>query len=273
MLPDDAWLNAGKIKALQRLIPEIKAKGDRLLIFSQFTSVLDILTRALDVMGVTWVGFTGATKVEDRQVIVDQYTNDPSITVFLLSTKAGGLGINLTAANWVVLFDQDFNPQNDKQAMDRSYRMGQKKAVTVVRLISRGTIDQSIYELGTRKLELASRVSGDASASAEEAIEGEADDVVQQEVMTSLMAELRDRDRVADEAAPAPAKDEKKEEQEDAKPAAAADDKDAAAPKQEGEEATKEEEGVKKEQPQQTSEDKSATELKTEEKEEAASAA
>jgi SWI/SNF-related matrix-associated actin-dependent regulator of chromatin subfamily A containing DEAD/H box 1 len=140
-------------------------------------------------MGVSWVGFTGATKVEDRQVLVDQFTNDPSITVFLLSTKAGGLGINLTAANWVILYDQDFNPQNDKQAMDRSYRLGQKKEVTVVRLICKGTIDQSIYELGTRKLELANRVSDGQTEDIEDA-----DDTVQQEVATGIMAGLRDMD-------------------------------------------------------------------------------
>ena len=160
-----------------------------MLIFSQFTTVLDILTIALDAMGVSWVGFTGATKVEDRQVLVDQFTNDPSITVFLLSTKAGGLGINLTAANWVILYDQDFNPQNDKQAMDRSYRLGQKKEVTVVRLICKGTIDQSIYELGTRKLELANRVSDGQTEDIEDA-----DDTVQQEVATGIMAGLRDMD-------------------------------------------------------------------------------
>ncbi|KDN38457.1 hypothetical protein K437DRAFT_259406 [Tilletiaria anomala UBC 951] len=213
VLPDEAWLNAGKIQALQRLIPKIKERGDRLLIFSQFTTVLDILTIALDVMKVSWVGFTGQTRVEDRQILVDQFSNDPSITCFLLSTKAGGLGINLTAANWVVLFDQDFNPQNDKQAMDRCYRMGQKKDVTVVRLISRGTIDQSIWELGTRKLELANRVSDDTAGgeqrgkaagsagagdddrdSAAEDWEEEADDMVQQQITHSLMAELRDKD-------------------------------------------------------------------------------
>lgn len=142
-LPDSHWMNSGKIQALQRLIPEIQAKGDRILIFSQFTTVLDILCVALEIMGVKFVGFTGQTNVGDRQHLVDQFTNDPSITVFLLSTKAGGLGINLVAANWVIMYDQDFNPQNDKQAADRCYRMGQTKEVTVIKLISTETIDVS----------------------------------------------------------------------------------------------------------------------------------
>lgn len=85
-------MNAGKVKALERLIPEIKARGDRILIFSQFTTVLDILCVCLENMGIKYVGFTGATNVGDRQVLVDQFTQDEEITVFLLSTKAGECG-------------------------------------------------------------------------------------------------------------------------------------------------------------------------------------
>ncbi|SPO26235.1 related to FUN30 - protein important for chromosome integrity and segregation [Ustilago trichophora] len=184
VLPAHEWMNSGKIQALQRLIPEIQAKGDRILIFSQFTMVLDILCVCLEHMGIKYVGFTGSTQVEDRQVLVDQFTNDSSITVFLLSTKAGGLGINLIAANWVILFDQDFNPHNDKQAADRSYRMGQTKPVTVVKLLSRGTIDEDIHALGERKLELADRVSGEDDT--------ESDEAEQKKVAQTLLAKLRE---------------------------------------------------------------------------------
>lgn len=184
VLPGPEWMNSGKIKALQRLIPEIQAKGDRILIFSQFTMVLDILCVCLEHMGVKYVGFTGSTQVEDRQVLVDQFTNDPSITVFLLSTKAGGLGINLIAANWVILFDQDFNPHNDKQAADRSYRMGQTKPVSVIKLLSRGTIDEDIHALGERKLELADRVSGEDDT--------ESDEAEQKKMAQTLLAKLRE---------------------------------------------------------------------------------
>ncbi|GAK63171.1 SNF2 family DNA-dependent ATPase [Moesziomyces antarcticus] len=184
VLPAPEWMDSGKIQALQRLIPEIQAQGDRILIFSQFTMVLDILCVCLEHMGIKYVGFTGSTQVEDRQVLVDQFTNDPSITVFLLSTKAGGLGINLIAANWVILFDQDFNPHNDKQAADRSYRMGQTKPVTVVKLLSRGTIDEDIHALGERKLELADRVSGEDDT--------ESDEAEQKKVAQTLLARLRE---------------------------------------------------------------------------------
>ncbi|EPQ29426.1 uncharacterized protein PFL1_03181 [Pseudozyma flocculosa PF-1] len=185
VLPAREWMNAGKVKALERLIPEIKARGERILIFSQFTMVLDILCVCLEHMGIRYVGFTGATQVEDRQHLVDQFTNDPEITVFLLSTKAGGLGINLVAANWVILFDQDFNPQNDKQAADRCYRMGQKKPVTVIKLICKGTIDEDIHALGERKIQLAERVSGEEDL--------ESDEAEQQKVAQTLLSQLRER--------------------------------------------------------------------------------
>lgn len=192
VLPPEEWMNSGKIQMLQKIIEEVRAKGDRLLIFSQFTSVLDILCVCLEHLDVPYVGFTGQTNVGDRQHIVDHFTNDPSIPVFLLSTRAGGLGINLVAANWVVLFDQDFNPQNDKQATDRCYRIGQTKPVTVVKLISRGTIDEDILALAGRKLELADRVSGEGQADAEgndELLETE----IKGQITSSLLSQVRDR--------------------------------------------------------------------------------
>lgn len=84
-------------------------------------------------MDIKWIVLTGTTKVDERQALVDEFTNDPSITVFLLSTLAGGMGINLTAANVVVVYDQGFNPHNEKQAADRAYRIGQTKDVEVSR--------------------------------------------------------------------------------------------------------------------------------------------
>ena len=185
-------MNSGKIRELQKIIDEVVERGDRMLIFSQFTSVLDILCVFLEHIGVKYVGFTGQTNVGDRQVLVDQFTNDPSIPVFLLSTRAGGLGINLVAANWVVLFDQDFNPQNDKQATDRCYRIGQTKPVTVVRLISRGTIDEDILAMAQSKLELANRVSGQTDA-ANEGDEEQMETEIKGRITSSLLAQVRER--------------------------------------------------------------------------------
>jgi SWI/SNF-related matrix-associated actin-dependent regulator 1 of chromatin subfamily A len=107
----------------------------------QFTQILDILQALFDKHSLKFVILTGSTPVDVRQSLVDEFNEDNSIRVFLLSTKAGGMGINLTAASVVILFDQDFNPHNDKQAADRAYRIGQTKDVEVIKLVTRGTIE------------------------------------------------------------------------------------------------------------------------------------
>ena len=146
-------MKAGKVEALKRILPAALERGDRVLLFSQFTQVLDILEAVLDTMGVRYLKLTGQTNVSDRQAIVDQFYDDPGIGVFLLSTRAGGLGLNLAAANIVIMWDMDFvrrsneteltaqNPHNDKQAEDRAWRIGQTRDVHVIRFITRGTIE------------------------------------------------------------------------------------------------------------------------------------
>ncbi|KAH8920709.1 hypothetical protein BT69DRAFT_1222449 [Atractiella rhizophila] len=158
-LPNEPWMQGGKIDVLRQLIPELKEKGDRILLFSQFTSVLDILEAVLDTMQIRYLKLTGQTTVSDRQGLVDTFTEDKDITVFLLSTRAGGLGLNLMAANTVIIHDQDFNPHNDRQAEDRAFRLGQTRDVTVIRLISRGTIEEDIYKIAQSKLKLDESVS------------------------------------------------------------------------------------------------------------------
>ena len=101
-----------------------------------------------------------------RQGLVDEFTEDTEIPVFLLSTKAGGMGINLTAASVVIMFDQDFNPHNDKQAADRAYRIGQKRTVEVVKLVMKGTIEEDMLRLGQTKLALDDAVAGEAAVAA-----------------------------------------------------------------------------------------------------------
>ena len=122
-LKPEAFLEGGKVEALRRHIERCKAEGKRMLLFSQFVMILDILEVALDHMGIQFTRLDGSTKTDERQGLVDEFNDDPDITVFLLSTKAGGVGINLTAASVVVIYDQDFNPHNDRQAADRAYRI------------------------------------------------------------------------------------------------------------------------------------------------------
>ncbi|KAF8357481.1 hypothetical protein PRIPAC_92476, partial [Pristionchus pacificus] len=154
LLEESLALKSGKLKFLDGKLAEIKQKGDKVLIFSQFTSMLDILEVYLRLRGYTFSRLDGTTPVLDRLEMINAYNEDPGQFVFLLSTRAGGLGINLVSANHIILHDIDFNPYNDKQAEDRCHRMGQKKPVYVTRLISKETIEVEINKLARKKLQL-----------------------------------------------------------------------------------------------------------------------
>ncbi|KAI8602308.1 SNF2 family N-terminal domain-containing protein, partial [Dissophora ornata] len=163
-LPGDPWMHAGKVQELERLLPKLINKDkSRILIFSQFTMVLDILESILKTMNLKYLRMDGATKVEDRQPLIDSFNDDESHKVFLLSTKAGGFGINLTGANVVIMYDLDYNPHNDKQAEDRAHRVGQTREVEVIKLISKNTIEEQILQLANLKLKLDQHVSQDES--------------------------------------------------------------------------------------------------------------
>ncbi|EIW63409.1 uncharacterized protein TRAVEDRAFT_161700 [Trametes versicolor FP-101664 SS1] len=177
---EDCYLQAGKIKVLLKLLDQYKEEGRRILIFSQFTQILDIIQRVLDHRKTKYLVLTGSTPVDVRQTLVDEFTEDESIPVFLLSTKAGGMGINLTAASVVIMFDQDFNPHNDKQAQDRAYRIGQKRDVDVVKLITKGSIEEDMLALGMTKLALDEAVAGE-----------DAEERVERDMKVSLMNAVR----------------------------------------------------------------------------------
>ncbi|GBG76516.1 hypothetical protein CBR_g22264 [Chara braunii] len=151
-LPRNAALQSGKCQMLAGLLSELKEKGSRPLIFSQFTAMLDILEWALFALQLSYVRLDGSTQTADRQRLVDEFNNDTSIFCFILSTRAGGQGLNLTGADTVILHDMDFNPEVDKQAEDRCHRIGQTKPVTVYRLVTKGTVDENILRIGQRKL-------------------------------------------------------------------------------------------------------------------------
>jgi len=116
--------------------------------------VMDIIEVYLSDRRHRYLRLDGQTSVVDRQSLIDKYNGDPDIFVFLLSTKAGGLGINLTSANVVILHDVDFNPYNDKQAEDRCHRVGQTRIVTVYRLIAKDTIEEGVLQCAQSKLRL-----------------------------------------------------------------------------------------------------------------------
>ncbi|PKU87575.1 protein CHROMATIN REMODELING 19 isoform X1 [Dendrobium catenatum] len=153
-LTNEHVLGSAKCQVLAELLPRLSIEGHRVLIFSQWTAMMDILEWALEVIGVTYRRLDGSTQVTERQTIVDTFNNDPSIFACLLSTRAGGQGLNLVGADTVIIHDMDFNPQMDRQAEDRCHRIGQAKPVTIYRLVTKGTVDENIYEIARRKLVL-----------------------------------------------------------------------------------------------------------------------
>ncbi|KAJ5124778.1 Helicase C-terminal [Penicillium bovifimosum] len=160
-LKNDEWMDSGKVEHLKELLTRFIANGDRTLIFSQFTMVMDILEHVLETLKIEFVRLDGRTNVEDRQSILDAFHERTEIPVFLLSTKAGGAGINLACANRVVIFDSSFNPQEDVQAENRAHRVGQTQEVEIYRLVTKGTIEEQIYALGQTKLALDQAVAGE----------------------------------------------------------------------------------------------------------------
>jgi SWI/SNF-related matrix-associated actin-dependent regulator 1 of chromatin subfamily A len=174
-LRNSEWMNSGKVNKLKELLEGYIKNGDRTLIFSQFTTMMDILEAVLETLSIKFMRLDGSTAMATRQDIIDQFTNDTTIPVFMLSTKAGGAGINLACANKVVILDSGFNPQDDIQAENRAHRVGQTRDVEVVRLITRGTIEEQIHALGESKLALDDRVAGAAEdAAAEKKLEADA---------------------------------------------------------------------------------------------------
>ncbi|KAA0185809.1 hypothetical protein HAZT_HAZT004516 [Hyalella azteca] len=159
-LDDSHILASGKFQKFDELLPEMKARGDRVLVFSQFVIVLDIVEEYMRLRDHKFLRLDGQTPIYERQEMIDEFNENPSIFVFLLSTKAGGLGINLTSANCVLLHDIDFNPYNDKQAEDRCHRVGQTRPVTVTRLVTRDSIEEGILSIARSKLDLEREVTG-----------------------------------------------------------------------------------------------------------------
>jgi len=136
------------------LLTELMANGHKTLVFSQMTRMLDILMDYLNLKKIRFSRLDGGMTFEARQQNIDAFNEDPDVSVFLLSTRAGGLGINLTAADTVVIYDSDWNPQADLQAQDRCHRIGQTKPVMVYRLVTANTIDQRIVERAAAKRKL-----------------------------------------------------------------------------------------------------------------------
>ena len=155
--PDSSLVtDSGKMSLLDRLVPPLLGAGHKIILFSQFSKQLDLLQDWATVLRDWQVcRIDGSVPVEERNAQIAAFNEDPECRLFLLSTRAGGLGINLTAADTVILFDSDWNPQQDLQAQDRAHRIGQKRPVIVYRLATKGTVEQTLLEKadGKRRLE------------------------------------------------------------------------------------------------------------------------
>ena len=146
--------DCGKLQALAQLLRTLKSGGHKVLIFTQMTKMLDILEAFLNLYGYPYCRLDGSTRPEQRQILMQRFNTDPRLFVFILSTRSGGFGINLTGADTVVFYDSDWNPAMDQQAQDRAHRIGQTREVHIYRLVCKGTIEENILKKSMQKREL-----------------------------------------------------------------------------------------------------------------------
>jgi SNF2 family DNA or RNA helicase len=147
---------SAKLEVLMAQLSEVWEEGHKALVFSQFTSLLAIVRRRLDQSGMRYEYLDGATT--NRQAHVEKFQNDPECKLFLISLKAGGLGLNLTAAEYVFLLDPWWNPAVEAQAVDRAHRIGQTRPVFAYRLIARDTVEEKVLQLQKTKRDLADAI-------------------------------------------------------------------------------------------------------------------
>jgi SNF2 family DNA or RNA helicase len=143
-------------------LTEVLEEDHKILVFSQFTSFLAIVKDRLDAENISYEYLDGATR--DRQARVERFQTDPTCRLFLISLKAGGLGLNLTAAEYVFLLDPWWNPAVEAQAIDRAHRIGQSRHVFAYRLIARDTVEEKVLQLQKHKRELADAIIGEDNA-------------------------------------------------------------------------------------------------------------
>jgi SNF2 family DNA or RNA helicase len=159
----DNLIVSAKREALMDSVLEATANGHKSLIFSNFLSSIELIGEDLNAAGIDFVEMTGSTR--NRRELVDRFQNDPNCRVFLMTLKTGGTGLNLTAADFVFIFDPWWNVAAENQAIDRAHRIGQDKTVFSYRLITRGTIEEKILQLQEKKRELFENIIASDSAS------------------------------------------------------------------------------------------------------------
>lgn len=158
-ISDEIWRCSGKFELLDRMLPKFISRGHKILIFSQMTQLMDIMVFYFEYRGFKYLRLDGTTKVEERDKHMQQFNSENSeYYIFLLSTRAGGLGLNLQTADTVIIYDSDWNPMMDLQAQDRAHRIGQKKEVRVYRLVTNTLLEEAILTKAAYKKEVDAKV-------------------------------------------------------------------------------------------------------------------
>ncbi|KAH6660788.1 SNF2-family ATP dependent chromatin remodeling factor snf21 [Truncatella angustata] len=196
---DSLWRTAGKFELLDRILPKYKASGHRVLMFFQMTAIMDIMEDFLRFRGLKFMRLDGTTKSEDRSDLLKDFNApDSPYFMFLLSTRAGGLGLNLQTADTVIIYDSDWNPHQDLQAQDRAHRIGQKNEVRILRLISSNSVEEKILERARYKLDMDGKVI-QAGRFDNKSSETDRDAMLRTLLETADMAESGDQDEMDDE--------------------------------------------------------------------------
>jgi len=164
--PPIQWADSGKLFVLSKILPVWKAEGHKVLLFCQTLSMLSLIESMVLNMNLTYRRLDGTTPVNKRPHLIHEFNTNPAIYLMLLTTRTGGVGISLTAANRVILYDPDWNPMTDMQARERAWRLGQVREVTIYRLVTKGTIEEKIYQRQIYKLLLSTRVLENAKQTA-----------------------------------------------------------------------------------------------------------
>ncbi len=151
---EDYQEGSSKLDQCMEIIEEATNGGHKILLFSGYTSMFEIMEKELKQLNIPYFKLTGSTKVEERLELVNEFNENPKVKVFLISLKAGGTGLNLTGADMVIHYDPWWNLSTENQATDRAYRIGQKNNVQVYKLITKNSIEEKIYQLQQRKAEL-----------------------------------------------------------------------------------------------------------------------
>ena len=170
--------SSGKMVLLDKLLPKLKREGHKVLIFSQMVRVLDILEDYIRWKGYGFERLDGSASGNIRQVAIDNFSNKANRFIFLLSTRAGGVGLNLTAADTVIIFDSDWNPQQDIQAQARVHRIGQKNHVQIYRLLTKNTYEAQMFDRASKKLSLDQAVLSNMADQFDDSLQADIDQLL-----------------------------------------------------------------------------------------------